>query len=132
MPFKILLPPYNFLALSNGFVFQFFTSPLQLKYITWIVFLFHTFHPFVLKSSCLNSHENCWKMCVFCVFVKRSSILHTFSLHFWMQGMHFLTKKRSFYYFFFLTNCSLCNPKVHNNKKIRVFSSFLHKSEMAK
>lgn len=116
----------TFLKLNECFVFQFFTSPLQQIYITSIPVFIYVLSAFVLKSSCSNSHENCLKIvCFVCVFVRRSSIEHIFQLFYSMKTLYFSTNKPGHFIIFLpLTNCSPCNPKVHNNKKIRLFSFF--------
>ena len=89
---------------------------------TILEFSFFSFICFCLKkSSCSISHENCLKIVCFMSLRKITNRKYIYLL---VSYFCLASKTGHFITFLVLTNCSQCNPKVHNDKKIRLFSFF--------
>ena len=114
---------YDFFKLSKCFVFPIFhsTTSRQIHHLNSL-FTF-VLSSFLLKKQLLNFSRKLLENCIFCMFGIRSTDEDTFFELLYLACPFYSSTHGNghFVRLLALTNCSHCNPKVHNNKKIRLF-----------
>ena len=105
------------LCFSN-FSLHHFKTNTSLKFSFYVRFIFLFF-----KKQLLNFSRKLLENCIFCMFGIRSTDEDTFFELLYLACPFYSSThgKAHFIRLLALTNCSHCNPKVHNNKKIRLF-----------
>ena len=105
----------------SNFSLHHFKTNTSLKFSFYVRFIFFSFKKAVVKLLT----KIAWKLYFLYVWYYINRWRYFFQLLYLACPFYSLTDGNGhFIRLLALTNCSHCNPKVHNNKKIRLFSFF--------